>query len=132
MADLIKKETDKNYKKRMAELKLKLSAIVIQTIEKKTTLFDLIKESGIKNLVLYYNVVELTKKMVGKDGKLTKTAEKVFDLGIEFNNGIEIRHVSQPTLNLCKNYIPNLTVIKRRERVPNYNINACKQTKLDL
>lgn len=132
MADLIKKETEKSRKKRIAELKLKLSAIVIQTIEKKTTLFDLIKESGIKNLVMYYNVVEMTKKMIGKDGELTKTAEKVFDLGIEFNNGIEIRHVSSATLNLCKKYVPNSSVIKKRERVPNYNINACRQTKLDI
>ena len=89
------------FRLKQLELKPKMNRIMINTLDGKQTLLHLSETVGVRNRVRYFNN--------------TESGKKVFDRGLIFNDGFEIRGVDAS----CVNYT-NAPIIEKRERIPNF------------
>jgi hypothetical protein len=74
-----------------------MKEVFVNTLEGKSTLYDLCEFVGVKKKIKYFNHVEKRTKDIKNPFKVIT---KVFDYGFVFNDGFQIRHVSKGYWNL--------------------------------
>lgn len=104
-------------KKEQARLETEeeIRSTVFNTLNGKLNLAGHVAKVGIKNKVLYFNMVE--RKAPKKEWSILKPTvvkKVIHDYGLIFNDNIEIRHVSKKIFDFYSNEI-----IEKRERNPN-------------
>jgi len=105
------KKIKKTKEQVIEQTEMEMSFVQINTLDGKVSLLSLIKNVGVKNRVRYFNNVEK------RCGISFAPVKKIFNHGIIFNNGFEIKGVNSKYVNFTK-----APIIEKRERVPDLKI----------
>ncbi len=100
---------------RVEKLEEEMKHTAVATPEGYKRLFELVEKHGVKNAVYYFNTVE---KRIS--GNVFKKEDIVFDQGLIFNNGLELRRIEKHFVNHFKK--AGVEVMMKRERLPGYSL----------
>lgn len=78
-------------------------------------LWSIVGLDGVKAIIYYYNRVERK-----SNGNIIKVEDVIFDQGLLFNSGLELRRIEKRFVNYFKK--AGAEVVMRRERIPNYSL----------
>lgn len=107
----VKKFNSSAEEKREA-LEKYMSETMINTLNGRVSLFDLITKVGVLNKVEYFNYIEKkAPKSVRSIKNPTVTVDETHDYGLKFNDGFEIRHIDKMVFKYC-----SAEVLRKRER----------------
>jgi flagellar basal body-associated protein FliL len=112
---MTKEEREKAKATKIAKKKEPMKDIIVNTLSGKSGLYDLCEVVGVKERVLYYNMIE--KKAPKKIRTIQNpfvVVKDVFDKGFVFKDGFEIRHVDSKFWSL---YNENIREVRERKPV---------------
>lgn len=109
-------KADEKRQQRTESLMDEMSRCIVATPEGLKKLGAIVDQYGVKNAVYYYNTVE--KKVSGMVA--FKKEDVVFDQGLIFKNGLELRRIEKRFVNFFRDN--GCEVVEKRERVPGYSL----------
>lgn len=108
-------KAEEKRQQRADSLTEEMKTYKVATPEGYKRLSDLVDQHGVQNAVYYFNTIE--KRIAGNE---FKKEDEIFDQGLIFKNGLELRRIEKRFVNYFRNN--GCEVLMKRERMPGYSL----------